>query len=70
MDAPVVYQSTLYGMVIEKVPVSSTYPTGFKYSRAPIPADRQMVWREAMYYLPFASSDYNKMKNFVTGDKW
>ena len=69
-DAPAIYQTTLYGMVVEKVPVSTTYPTGFKYSRAPIPADRQMSWREAMYYFPFTSGDYDKMKNFVATDKW
>jgi len=70
MDAPAIYQTTLYGMIIEKVPVSTTYPTGFKYSRAPIPSDRQISWREAMYYFPFSSGDYDKMKNFVATDKW
>ena len=70
MDAPAIYQSTLYGMVIEKVPVSTAYPTGFKYSRAPIPADRQISWKPAMYYFPFSGGDYDKMLNFVAGDKW
>lgn len=69
-DAPAVHSTVLMGMVIEKVPVSATYPTGFKYTRAPLPADRQIAWREAMYYFPYSADQYYKMTKFVPGDKW
>lgn len=70
MDLPTAMSSTLIGMVAEKVTVSSTYPTGFKYVRAPIPADRQPVWKPQMYYLPFNNADALKMKNFVPNPVW
>lgn len=70
MDAPKVYSSTLYGIVVEKVPVTSDYPTGYKYTRTPLVATRQIAWQEGMYYLPFADKDYKLMKNFVFGPKW
>lgn len=70
MDAPTAYSSILYGMVVEKVPVTTEYPTGYKYSRAPLVANRQIAWHEGMYYLPFADKDYKMMKNFEFGPKW
>lgn len=70
MDAPMVNTSVLTGMDIEKVTVSSEYPTGFKYSRKPLPDNRQIKWKEAMYYLPFPLQDYHKMKNFVPNEYW
>jgi hypothetical protein len=69
-DAPAVYSSTLMGIVVEKVPIDANYPTGYKYSRAPLPSTRQISWREAMYYLPFSTDQYDKMTKFVPGDKW
>ncbi len=70
MDAPQVYQSTLYGVVVEKVTVSAQFPTGFKYTRAPLIATRQVGWQEGMYYLPFTDRDYKLMKNYVFAPKW
>jgi hypothetical protein len=69
-DAPKVMGGTLYRMDVEKVPASSTYPTGFKYTRMPLSADRQTRWKEAMYYLPFNTEDMYKMKNFVPNEVW
>jgi hypothetical protein len=70
MDLQQAMSSTLIGMIPEKVPVSAQYPTGFKYVRAPLPADRQPAWKPQMYYLPFNNSDALKMKNFVPNPVW
>ncbi len=70
MDAPTVYSGILYGIQIEKVAVSPTYPTGFKYSRVPLPATRQISWKDAMYYLPFADKDYKLMKSLAGSPIW
>lgn len=69
-DAPRVMSGTLMRMDVEKVAVSTTYPTGFKYTRMPLSADRQTRWKEAMYYLPFNTEDMYKMKNFVPNEVW
>jgi hypothetical protein len=69
-DAPVCYAGPLMGVTIEKVPVSATYPTGFKYDRYALSADRQSNWKDAMYYLPFNTEDTYKMKNFVSNEVW
>lgn len=69
-DAPVCYAGPLMGVTIEKVPVSATYPTGFKYDRYPLSSDRQSNWKDAMYYLPFNTEDMYKMKNFVPNEVW
>jgi len=58
------------GMDIEKVPVSATYPLGFKHTRVPLSSDRQSNWKDAMYYLPFNTEDTYKMKNFVSNEVW
>jgi len=68
--APAAYAGPIMGMTIEKVPVSTTYPLGFKHTRAPLSADRQSNWKEAMYYLPFNTEDTYKMKNFVSNEVW
>lgn len=70
MDLQATRSSTIIGMIAEKVTVSSTYPTGFKYVRSPISADRQQVWKPQMYYLPFNNADALKMKNFVPNPVW
>ncbi|WP_291039729.1 RagB/SusD family nutrient uptake outer membrane protein [Dyadobacter sp. 50-39] len=69
-DAPKVMGGTLYRMDVEKVPASTAYPTGFKYTRMPLSADRQARWKDAMYYLPFNTEDIYKMKNFVPNEVW
>ncbi|MBC8005886.1 MAG: RagB/SusD family nutrient uptake outer membrane protein [Verrucomicrobia bacterium] len=68
--APAAYAGPLMGMDIEKVPVSATYPLGFKHTRVPLSADRQSNWKDAMYYLPFNTEDTYKMKNFVSNEVW
>jgi hypothetical protein len=70
LDAPAAYSQVLYGMDIEKVPVSSTYPKGFKYQRMPLPADRQSMWKNEMYTFPFTTVDNYKMKNFAPNPVW
>ena len=70
MDAPAAYTGPVMGVEIEKVPVSATYPTGYKYTRAPLPANRQVHWKEAMYFWPHDMSDVYKMKNFVPNEIW
>ena len=70
MDAPTAYSGTLYGIQIEKVPVSPTYPIGFKHTRVPLPSSRQIAWKEAMYYLPFADKDYKLMKSISGTPIW
>jgi starch-binding outer membrane protein, SusD/RagB family len=69
-DAPVTMAGPLMGNMPYKVPVDATYPTGYKYTRLPLSADRQSRWYDAKYYLPFLSTDYYKMKNFDPGQVW
>ena len=69
-DAPVVMAGPLIGIDVEKVPVNTTYPTGYKYTRQPLPANRQSHWKEAMYFIPFLPEDGYKMKNFVPNEQW
>ena len=69
-DAPAVMGGTVMRVDVEKVPVSTTYPTGYKYTRLPLSADRQVRWKEAMYYFPFNTEDMYKMKNFVSNEVW
>lgn len=69
-DAPAAYAGPLMGVDIEKVPVTTAYPTGFKYTRYALSSDRQTNWKEAMYYLPFNTEDTYKMKKFVSNEVW
>lgn len=69
-DAPEVMTGTLMGVDIEKVPVSKAYPTGFRYTRQPLPSVRQVKWKEAMYYLPFNTDDTYKMSKFTPNAVW
>jgi len=70
LDAPSAYNQVLYGMDIEKVPVSATYPKGFRYIRLPLAADRQSSWKDAMYTFPFTTDDNYKMRNFTPNPVW
>jgi starch-binding outer membrane protein, SusD/RagB family len=70
MDAPKIYEGGLMGVDIEKVTVSPSYPSGFRYTRVPLPATRQTTWKPQMYYWPFVASDNFKMKNFKTNPDW
>lgn len=70
-DAPAAMANApLMKMDIEKVPVSQTYPTGYKYTRSPMPANRQSQWKDAMYFFPFPVEESYKMKNFVPNEQW
>ena len=67
----IIYPIVRYCIVdIEKVKVSTTFPTGFKYTRFALSADRQSNWKDAMYYLPFNTEDTYKMKKFVSNEVW
>lgn len=70
MDAPKTMTYGMDVMDIERVPVSETYPTGFKYKRGRIVANHQSSWHNAMYYFPFTMEDNYKMRNFVTNESW
>lgn len=70
LDAPAAMGQVLYGMNIEKVPVTTTYPKGFKYTRVPLPSDRQSMWKDAMYTFPFTTEDNYKMRNFTPNPIW
>ena len=71
MTAPEAYSNPIIGIIPEKVPVSAEYPTGFKYERKPLEdPDRQGVWFDAKYYMPFFSTEYYKMKNFDPYQPW
>ena len=69
-DAPVLMSGLLTGMDIQKVNVSSDYPKGYIYTRKNLPPERQVRWKDAMYYLPFNTSDNYKMKKFVPNEVW
>lgn len=69
-DAPAAYAGPLMGVDIEKVAVTTAYPTGYKYTRYALSSDRQSNWKEAMYYLPFNTEDTYKMKKFVSNEVW
>lgn len=70
MDVGTVMSGKVMGVDIEKVPVSTTYTTGYKYTRVVLPSERQTVWKEAMYYWPFDKEDNWRMKNFVPNEVW
>ncbi len=68
--APELMSQTLYGMYIEKCDVSAEYPEGRKYIRRALPDNRQCVWRDYMYVLPFPDKLANTMTNFKNNQKW
>ena len=68
--APESMTQTLYGMRVTKVPVSAEYPVGRMYERKAIPQNRQSIWKDCMYYIPFPNSQAYKMKNFVNNPAW
>jgi hypothetical protein len=70
LDAPSAMGQILYGMDVEKVPVTATYPKGFRYTRVPLPSDRQSVWKDAMYTFPFTTEDNYKMSKFTPNPIW
>lgn len=73
-DAPKLMSGKLYGIRVTKLSAANLdparYPTGFKYERIELPADRQVAWRNGMYYVPFKTSDLLKMKNYVPNEAW
>jgi hypothetical protein len=71
MDAPAIGRSVLYGMRATKVDVSSQYPTGFRYERFALPANRQIAWKnDGMYWFRFQDSDLLKMSNYTPKMDW
>lgn len=70
MIAPKTMGSTLYGVYVEKVPVSDEYPIGRRFERRAIPAVRQTVWKDCMYWWPWPEAQAIKMKNFVNNAQW
>ena len=69
-DLEAVMSGTLIANIPRKTTDLANYPTGYIYSRTPLSADRQTVWEEGMYYLPFLNADALKMKNFVANPVW
>ena len=70
-DAPEIGRSTLYGMRATKVDVSAQYPTGFRYERFALPANRQIAWKnDGMYWFRFQDSDLLKMSNYTPKMDW
>jgi hypothetical protein len=69
-DRQAAMSSTLYGIIQEKVTVTPEFPTGYKFVRQPLSADRQPVWKPQMYYLPFNNADALKMSKFVPNPVW
>ena len=63
--APQTMGTVLYGMHVEKTDKSEKYPEGRIYTRKPLPNNRQCVWKDYMYYIPFPDSEAFKMQNFV-----
>ncbi len=63
--APEMMSGTLYGMYVESVTKSAEYPIGRKFEVRPLPNNRQCVWKDYMYYLPFPDTEAYKLKNFV-----
>ena len=63
--APRTMGTTLYGMYVEKTDVSAEHPEGKIYTRKALPNNRQCVWKDYMYYIPFPDSEAFKMQNFV-----
>ena len=63
--APDRMSKTLYGMYVESIKKSDEYPIGRKFEVRPIPNNRQCVWKDYMYYIPFPDSEAYKLKNFV-----
>jgi hypothetical protein len=74
MDAPGIMAGPLIGMDIERVkataPFPPEYPRGYKHTRIELSPDRQVHWKDAMYYFPFSYTDMYKMKNFVANEVW
>lgn len=71
-DAPAIGRSTLYGMRVTKLSAATQeYPTGFKYERFALPANRQIAWKnDGMYWFRFQDSDLLKMKNYQPKENW
>lgn len=72
-DAPEIGRSRLYGMRPVRLASGPTseYPTGYRYERFELPANRQIGWEnDGMYYVQFQTSDLLKMKNYIPNQSW
>ncbi|MGQ9620008.1 MAG: RagB/SusD family nutrient uptake outer membrane protein [Bacteroidales bacterium] len=73
MDAPEAYSPPLMGIDIEKLPAGYDpveYPTGYRYTRVPLPSYYQVAWKDVMYYFPHPLSECYKMKLFICNPQW
>ena len=68
--APELMSGKLYGMYVEKCTATPEHPAGKIYTRRAIPDNRQSLWKDYMYVLPFPDDAANTMKNFVNNQKW
>lgn len=71
-DAPEIGRSTLYGMrAVKLAQPDPAYPTGFRYERFALPANRQIAWKnDGMYWFRFRDSDLLKMSNYTPKMVW
>lgn len=73
-DAPEIYRRKLYGMRATKLNDGydpDVYPTGFRYERVELPAERQITWKnDGQYYIQFDKADLKKMKNYTPKMEW
>ena len=63
-------ENPLYGMWVESCEVTPEHPAGRTYERRKLGENRQGVWKDCMYYIPFPDSEALKLKNFVNNDAW
>lgn len=71
-DAPQIGRTPLYGLRVTKLAsASAEYPTGFRYERFALPANRQIAWKnDGMYWFRFQDSDLLKMSNYTPKENW
>lgn len=68
--APQTMGETLTGMYIESCAVDAAHPDGRLYERKAIPSNRQCVWKDYMYLIPFPDAQARTMTKFVNNDPW
>lgn len=71
-DVPTIMNGRLEGIQAVKLttPDPVNYPTGFRYTRVELSSDRQVAWKNGMYYVPFQQSELLKMKNYIPNEAW
>lgn len=71
-DAPTIMSGKLYGIQAVKLttPNPTVYPTGFKYTKVALSDDRQVAWRNGMYYVPIPKFELDRMMNYKPNEAW